>query len=273
MWKGSISFGLVNIPVKMFAATEDKDIKFRYLHKECSTPIKYKKICPTCNREVNDDEIVRGYEYEPEHFVILNEEDFSSVKSAVNSKSIDIIDFVKLSDIDPVFFDKSYYLSPQETGSKAYNLLRKSLEETNKIAVSKMTIRNKQSLAVVRVYKGVLVLETIFYPDEVRGTNLLEGLPENVDVDKKELDIAKQLIDSLTAEFNPESYKDEYREAMKTLIEEKIQGKEVKVAPKENKENVIDLMEALKLSLNEVKKEEKVPSKKKKTSQKKTTAS
>lgn len=254
LWKGSISFGLVNIPIKMFTATEEKDIRFRYLHKECSTPLKYKKVCPTCNKEVNDDEIVRGYEYEPGHFIIINEKDLIALKSEVDSRSIEILDFVDLAEIDPIYFDKSYYLSPQDAGGKAYNLLRQAMNETGKIAIAKLTIRNKQTLACLRVYKNALVLETIFYPDEVRPISQVPGLPENIEVNKKELDIATQLIENLTANFEPEKYKDDYRAALKELIDKKIEGKEIEVAPDVPHKNVIDLMEALQASLKETKK-------------------
>ncbi|PKM94486.1 MAG: Ku protein [Firmicutes bacterium HGW-Firmicutes-1] len=255
MFKGSISFGLVNIPIKMFAATEDKDVRFKYLHKTCNSPIKYHKKCPTCNQEIQQEDIVKGFEYEPGRFVILTDEDFDAVQSEVQGRVIDILDFVSLSEIDPIFFDKSYYLAPQEigAGAKAYNLLQKAMLESGKIAIAKITIRNKQTLAALRVYDKVLVLETIFYPDEVRDTKLVPGLPENMEADPKELEIAQKLIDHLTQGFDPNKYKDDYREALKALIEKKIQGKEVKMAPDLPEKNVIDLMEALQASLKESK--------------------
>ncbi len=273
MWKGSISFGLVNIPIKMFTATEEKDIKFRYLHKECNTPLRYKKMCPTCNKEVTEEEIVRGYEYELGHFIIINERDLLALKSEVDDKAIDILDFVNLSEIDPIYFDKSYYLSPQDTGSKAYTLLRQAMDDTGKIAIAKMTIRSKQTLAALRVYKNILVLETIFYPDEVRAVSQVPGLPEGVSVNEKELDIATKLIDNLTAPFEPEKYTDEYREALQDLINKKIQGKEIEIAPEAPHRNVIDLMEALQASLKETKKKPTKKKTKTEDKQKQTTAS
>jgi len=260
MWKGSISFGLVNIPVKMFTATEEKDIRFRYLHKECNTPLKYKKICPACEREVREEEIVRGFEYQTGHFIIIDEKDMETLKSEVNAKSIDILDFVNLQDIDPIYFDKSYYLSPQDTGNKAYTLLRKAMNDSEKIAIAKMTIRNKQTLAVLRVYESALVLETIFYPDEIRPVSQLPGLPEGTEVNEKELDIANKLIESLSAEFDPGKYTDDYREALKNLIDKKIEGQEIEIAPEVPQKNIIDLMEALQASLKEA---EKKPEQKK----------
>ncbi len=255
MWKGSISFGLVNIPIKMFAATEDKDIRFKYLHKECNTPIKYKKTCPKCNREIKQDEIVKGFEYEPGKFVIITNEEFDTVKAEVNARAIEILDFVSLSEIDPIFFDKSYYLSPQEIGAggKAYNLLLKAMNDTHKIAIAKITIRNKQTLAALRVFNNVLILETIFFSDEVRDIKLIPGLPENVEIDSKELDIAEKLIDNLTAQFDPSKYKDDYRKSLKDLINNKIKGREIHAAPNVPENNVVDLMEALQASLKETK--------------------
>lgn len=254
VWKGAISFGLVNIPVRMFTATEDKDLKFRYLHKNCNTPLNYKKFCPNCNVNVAEDDIVRGYEYEPGHFVILTEADFESVKGAAKSKSIEILDFVNLSEIDPVYFDKTYYLSPQDTGSKAYNLLRQAMNDTGKIAIARVTIRSKETLAALRVYKNALVMETLFYAEEVRSTEQIPGLPEVSQTNEKELDIAVKLIDNLTAKFEPEKYTNEYNTALTELIQKKVEGKEVRVAPEAPKQNVIDLMEALKASLQETKK-------------------
>jgi len=251
VWKGAISFGLVNIPVRMFTATEDRDIKFRYLHKECNTPINYKKFCPTCNKDVSEDDIVRGFEYEPGHFVVLDETDFESAKGAAKGKNIEILDFVNLSEIDPVYFDKTYYLSPQETGAKAYNLLRQAMNDTGKIAIARVTIRSKETLAALRVYNNALVMETLFYADEVRPAEQVPGLPAAAEANEKELEIAIKLIDSLTTKFEPEKYKNEYKTALTELIQKKVEGKEIKVAPEAPKQNVIDLMEALKASLQE----------------------
>lgn len=248
VWKGSISFGLVNIPVKMFTATEDKDVRFKYIHKECNTPVKYKKMCPACNKEVQPDEIVKGYEYEPGKFVILTEEDFASIDTK-SEKAVEILDFVKLEEIDPVYFDKTYYLAPQETGGKAYTLLREALNGKNRIAVAKITIRERESLAVIRVYNNVLVLETIFYPDEVRDFKQVPGIPENLQTTKAELDMASQLIENLTDVFNPDKYIDTYREKLFELITAKVEGKEIVEKKEAPKENVISLMEALQQSI------------------------
>lgn len=250
MWKGSISFGLVNIPVKMFAATEDKDIRFRNIHRECHTPIKYEQVCPSCNKKITPDDIVKGFEYEPGRFVIIEDSDLDAIRPNI-TKSIEIVDFVLLKDIDPIYYAKSYYLSPQDTGSKAYNLLREAMNKTGRIAVARIVIRDKESLAVVRVYRNLLVLETIYYPDEVRDTKQVPGIVENVNVNEAELNMATQLIDTLTHEFVPEKYKNEYREKLKELITKKAEGDEIVAAPEAQKTNVIDLMQALQASLQQ----------------------
>ncbi|NLW01655.1 MAG: Ku protein [Clostridiaceae bacterium] len=262
MWKGSVSFGLVNIPVKMFAATEDKDVRFRTLHKKCRTPIRQERVCPACNEKVGPDDLVRGFEYEPGLFVLIDDEDLEAIRPAT-AKTAEILDFVDLREIDPIYFDKSYYLAPQDnSGSKAYSLLCQAMEKTGRIAVARITIRNKQSLAVIRVLENALVLETIFYPDEVRPLSLVPGIPEGVKIEERELGMARQLIENLTAEFKPEKYRDEYREDLLELIRKKAEGKEIVTAPEAPQRNVVDLMAALQASLQqaqEMRKQGKTP--------------
>ncbi|HEY4601773.1 MAG TPA: Ku protein [Cerasibacillus sp.] len=272
MWKGTISFGLVNIPVKMHAATENKDISLRQLHKECQTPINYQKTCPVCEREVKNDEIVKAYEYVKNKFVILEEDDLKAIQREQTDKAVEIIDFVKLEEIDPIYFDKSYYLSPNEGGLKAYGLLRQALHETGKIGVAKMMIRSKARLAVIRVYENTIVVETIHYPDEVRQVADVPNVPEAVETVKKELDTAKLLIDQLTTTFDPEKYQDEYRHALIRLIEEKKEKKDVTTTTKApTPDNVTDLMEVLQASLEKARKEKTKPRQpKRKTAKKKT---
>ncbi|TQS72228.1 Ku protein [Ornithinibacillus gellani] len=272
MWKGTISFGLVNIPVKMHAATENKDVKLRQLHKECQTPIKYEKVCPACDREIKNEEIVRAFEYAKDKFVVLDEEDLAALQKEQTDKAVEIIDFVKLEQIDPIYFEKSYYLSPNEGGAKAYGLLHQALEETGKIGVAKMMIRSKEQLAVIRVYQQVIVVETIHYPDEVRDVKEVPNIPEQIETGKKELDTAKMLIDQLTTEFMPEKYTDDYRTALLQLIEEH-KDNTVTSAAKPVPDNVTNLMDALQASLDRAKKDKPKPSKpKRKTPAKKTAA-
>ncbi len=269
MWKGTISFGLVNIPVKMHAATENKDVKLRQLHKECQTPIKYQKVCPVCDRKVEEEEIVKAYEVTKDKFVMLEDEDLNAIKKEQGDKAVEILDFVKLEEIDPIFFEKSYYLSPGDGGSKAYSLLRTALEETRKIGVAKMMIRSKEQLAVIRFYENTLVVETVHYPDEVRNVQDVPNIPEKVEVVKKELDTAKLLIDQLTTTFDPEKYTDDYRASLLDVIENKKPATATSTG-KKKPDNVTNLMDALQASLDKAKKEKTKP--KKKTTTAKTTA-
>lgn len=247
IWNGSISFGLVNVPVKMFVATQDKDVRFRALHKPCHTPIQYRKFCPNCQQEVEADELVKAYEYEKGRFVILEEEELDALAIS-QTRSIDIIDFVDLAEIDPIYFYKSYYLGVGDTGQKAYWLLRRAMEQTGKIAIAKVVLRDRQHLAAVRVLPECLSLALMFYPDEIRSAAVL--LPEQeVTLQERELQMATQLIESLTSPFQPEKYTDEYREELLKVIEAKIAGQAVAVPERQQPGKVIDLMEALQASL------------------------
>ncbi|MCM3588051.1 Ku protein [Mesobacillus maritimus] len=254
MWKGSISFGLVNIPIKLHTATEDKDIKLRNLHKKCNSPIKYEKVCSVCEEELNPDDIVKAYEYTKGKFVVLEEEELENLRKENEDKAVEIIDFVKMEEIDPIYYNRSYYISPNEGGGKAYSLLRKALQETAKVGLAKIIIRAKEQLALVRVYENTLVMETIHFPDEVRNAADVPSVPTEDKVTEKELDTAKMLIDQLTTEFNPEKYTDEYRTALLELIESKRTGQETVTAKeKEPVTNVTDLMAALQASIDRTK--------------------
>jgi DNA end-binding protein Ku len=267
MWKGSISFGLVNIPIKLHAATEDKDVKLRTLHKKCNSPIKYEKICPVCEEEVKNEEIVKAYEYAKGKFVVLDNEDLENIRKENEDKAVEIIDFVKMEQIDPIYYDRSYYMSPGESGGKAYSLLRKALEESQKVGLAKIIIRSKEQMAVIRVFENTLVMETIHFPDEVRLVSDVPNVPSADKVTKRELDTAILLIDQLTTEFDPEKYKDDYRTALLELIESKKGGKEtVTAASREVGTNVTDLMAALQASIDRTKPKKAVAPRKKATS-------
>ena len=253
VWKGSISFGLVNIPVKLHAATENKDNKLRQLHKECNTPISYKKVCEGCDKEVTDEDIVKAYEYAKNKFVVLDEEELENLRKENEDKAVEIIDFAKLEEIDPIYFERTYFLSPDTTGAKAYALLRKTLEESGKIGVVKIIIRSKEQLAVVRVYKEALVIETIHFPDEVRSVSDVPNVPSVDAVVQKELNTALMLVEQLTTVFDPTKYTDEYRTALMELIEEKKANSTVS-DKKPLPDNVTDLMSALQASLDKTKK-------------------
>jgi DNA end-binding protein Ku len=264
VWKGSISFGLVNIPVKLHTATENKDIKLRQLHKECHAPINYQKVCSGCSQEVKSEDIVKAYEYAKNKFVVLDDEELERLKKENEDKAVEIIDFVKLEEIDPIYFERSYFMAPDSGGAKAYSLLRKALMESGKIGVAKIMIRSKEQLAVVRVYNETLLMETIHFPDEVRDFKEVPNIPEEQVVVKKELDTALMLVDQLTTTFDPEKYTDDYRTALMELIEEKKSGKFTITTTEKQPtapSNVTDLMSALQASLDQTKKKKPAPRK------------
>lgn len=243
-----MSFGLVNIPVRLFAATEKKSVRFRYLHEPCRTPLEYRKICPTCNKEIAMEEIVKGYEYDKGRFVVIEESDFARIP-AETDRTIAIVDFVRSEEVDPLYYDRSYYLAPGETGEKAFQLLMQSMDEAGMVAIIRIVLRSRQALGVLRVYRDSLALETMFYPDEVRPTEELPHWNRDLKVQENELAMARQLITNLTAPFSPEKYTDEYRAALLEIIDGKIKGEEVFIASAPEKGEVIDLAEALKASV------------------------
>jgi DNA end-binding protein Ku len=233
----------------MYVATENKDIKFNYLHKECMSPIKYQKFCPRCEKEVKSEDIVRGYEYQKGNYVVINPEDFDRIPQE-NTKTVDILDFVSLSQVDPVYFDKTYYLEPAPGGEKAYALIVEAMQKTGKIAIAKVFIRTKQSLAAIRVKDNVLVMESIFYPDEIRSSSSLNHGLDPAKLHENEIKMAVSLIENLSTDFDPSRYHDNYRQAIWEMIEARIAGQEIVTpAPTAEKGNVVDLMEALKASV------------------------
>ncbi len=258
IWKGAISFGLVFVPVKLYAATEQKDIKFNYLHEKCKTPVQYRRYCPTCQADVPMEEIVKGYEYEKGRYVIMKEDDFDKLSGADGGKSIEILDFVDLREIDPVYYEKPYYLAPGEGGAKVYELLRRSMGETGKVAVARVVIRNRESLATIRVGdKNVLIMSTMHYPDEIRQADILPEMNYQINLHDNEVKMAVNLISSLSAEFQPEKYVDTYRQNLMEVIQAKIAGEAVEIPARPETGKVVDLMEALKASIDLAKKDRK----------------
>jgi DNA end-binding protein Ku len=251
MWKGAISFGLVTIPVAVYPATEEKSLKFNQLHDEDMGRIRYKRVCSIDGEEVEFDHIVKGYEVEKDRYVVLTDEDLDAVP-VESSRAIDIQQFVALDEIDPMLFKKSYYLVPDETGAKAYALLRKALSEENKVGIAKVSFRDKEHLAALRFRDRVFVLETMFWPDEIRAAEF-----DTVDSDEKvrsnEVDMAKALIDNLTEPWNPEQFKDEYREALLDIVEKKDAGEPIEAPQEAAPARVVDLMAALKASVDAAK--------------------
>lgn len=264
MWRGAISFGLVTIPVKVFPSTEEKSLKFNQLHDKDHGRIKMKRVCSKCGEEVPFENIVKGYEVEKDVYVTLTDDDFEAVPVA-SSRAIDIQQFVELQEIDPIYFKKSYYLVPDETGIKAYNLLRKALEDESKVGVAKVSFRDKEHLAALRFRDKTFILETMYWPDEIRAADF-EELDKEVDVRPQEVQMAKSLIENLSEPFNPEAYEDEYRVALQKIVDAKVKGEEIEVVETEAPSKVVDLMEALKASVEAVKEK---PADKKKPSPKK----
>lgn len=252
LWKGNISFALVNIPVKLYGATHKRDIDFHLLHKRCATPLHYERYCVTCGTDVAWADTVHGYEYEKGKFVVLTDEELEHIP-VKTSKSIDILRFVDEKEIDPLYYDKSYYLEPTDGGERAYALLRETMKATGKVGLAKITFKEKEHIAIIRLYHEALTLQTLFYSEEIVKPDTL-NIPRKVTLDPKELALAQELVRHFTGRFNIEVYHDEYRESLMELIKAKIAGKEVKVAPRKEAEKVVSLMEALKKSLEKKKK-------------------
>lgn len=243
--RGAISFGMVHIPVGLYTATQDNDIHFNQLCKEDGSRIKYKKICAGCGKEIGAGDIIKGFEYEPGKYVMMTDDDFEKAKSE-KDKTIHILHFTDLPNIRPIYFDKTYHAVPEQGGDKAFELLRRAMKDENKIAVAKTVMGTKgKLLALIPTDNGILI-ETLFFADEVKEA---PKEAEHTEVNESELQMAKTLVNAMVKEFEPEQYKDEYREKLWEIINGKIQGNEV-TAPTETVNNVIDLMEALKQSIS-----------------------
>jgi DNA end-binding protein Ku len=252
IWKGAISFGLVSIPVKLYSATEERSVAFHQVHREDGGRIKYRRVCTVCGEEVSYSDIAKGYELPTGEMVILTDEDFADLPIST-SRAVDVLKFVPLEQVDPIYFNKSYYLEPEGQGAKPYALLRDALEESGQIALVKIALRQREQLATVRVRDGVFVLETMLWPDEIRAA-AFDFLDEDVEVRPQELAMAKSLIEQMSGDFEPEEYTDAYREALQAVIEAKVEGREV-VAAEEPEETgtVVDLMSALRASVEAAK--------------------
>jgi len=252
IWKGSISFGLVNIPIALYPATRREDLKFRLLRKGDLSPVNYKRVAERDGKEVPWGQIVKGYEYEKGKFVVLDEKDFQRVDLEA-TQTVDIQDFVDVEEIDPMFFYKPYYLEPQKGGDKAYVLLRETLEKTKKVGIAKVIIKTRQYLAGVKPLKHALVLELMHFAEELSDAEKLNVPKKTAQPGKREIDMAKALVDSMSAKWNPTKYKDDYRDALMDVIEEKVEsgGEEIEEKPKLKKPStkVIDLVTVLQESL------------------------
>ncbi len=250
IWKGAISFGLVTIPVKLYSATDQRSISFHQVHEKDGGRVRYRRVCEVDGQEIPYNEMAKGYELPSGEMVILTDDDFAELPLS-SSRSIEVLQFVPGDQVDPIHFAKSYYLEPDRQGTRPYVLLREALEQSGKVAIVKIALRQRESLATLRARDGVFVLETMLWPDEIRAADF-DFLDEDVEVRPQELQMATSLIDTMTGEFEPEQFHDEYREALQAVIDAKVEGREV-VQPQEPGEKeapVVDLMSALQESVD-----------------------
>jgi DNA end-binding protein Ku len=273
IWNGSISFGLVNIPIGLALATQRSDVAFRTLHRECGTPIKQKRWCPHHERDVEPDELVKGWEVAKGEFVIVEESDLESV-ALQRSQSIDILRFVSLEDVDPMYYDKTYYLAPSsaEAARRPYVLLLRAMQETGMAAVGKFVLWGKENLCLIRAQDDTLALQTLFFHDDVRSKAEIEESVESIELKKPELDLAAQVIQSLAGEWQPEDFENEYRRDLKAMLDAKLAGETLTRPEPVTETPVVDLMEALRRSVAEVQERKSGAAKPKAAASKKTKA-
>ena len=254
LWKGAISFGMVSIPIKVYSATEEKDVRFNMLHASDNSRVKQKLFCAEEDVEIDrQTDVVKGYEVTPGNYVLMEDEDFEKVNVA-STHTIDIKSFVSLEEIDPILYQKTYYLEPDDVGQKPFALLMAALRETNRVAIAKVTFRQKEQLCSLRLYGDTIALETMFYADEVRGTGELSVPGENVEVTSRDLQMARSLVEMLSEDdFDLGQYKDEYREGLLEIISKKAEGQVIE-APAAAPAKITDLTEALRASVEEIRK-------------------
>ena len=249
IWKGAVSFGLVAIAVRLYSATEEKDIRFHQVHRDDGGRIRYKRTCSVCGEEVTYDDIAKGYDIGGGEMVILSDDDFAALPLST-SRAIDVLEFVPAEQVDPILYNKAYYLEPEGTATKPYLLLRDALTDSDRVAIVKVALRQREQLATLRVHDGVLLLNTMLWPDEVRKPDF-NFLDEDITVRPPELAMASSLIDSMAGDFEPDAFTDNYRAALQEVIDAKVEGREV-VQPEEAEEApaaAVDLMAALKASV------------------------
>jgi DNA end-binding protein Ku len=248
VWKGHLTFGLISIPMRMSAAARGERISFNQLHKECHSRLKQPLFCPVCNRNVERSEIVKGYEHEKDQYVLFSEEELDKIEPP-SARVMEILEFVKLDEMDPLYFDSSYYLAPEDAGVKAYQLLMKAMQESGYGAIAKLTMHQREHIVIIRPGSKGMTLHTMFYSNEIRAAESVST--DKVELKDQEKKLAQQLIESLAAPFDPQKYRDEYMENVKGMIAAKLKGQEVTQAAQPHMAPVIDLMEALKKSLAE----------------------
>jgi DNA end-binding protein Ku len=253
-WSGMISFGLVNIPVKLFPAARDQDISFHQMHREDSGRVRHDKVCKVCNNVLGKDDIVKGYEFRKGQYVFVTDEELTSI-NLTTAKTITISNFVDAAEVDPIEFERAYYVAPDENGDRAYVLLRQALAVENKVGIGKVSMGSREKLAAIRLSGHALILETMYFADEIADTKEL-GIPApDFQVSENELDLAKVLIEHMAAPFDPSAYHDDYEQALKDLINKKVAGEEVTAPTEPEPTKVIDIMAALKASLDAAEKE------------------
>lgn len=265
LWKGAITFGLISIPVRLYSAVQEKSLKFHLMHSDDGGRVKYERVCSKCGTKVSWDDLVKGYEYSKDHYVTFTDDELEGL-DVDSIRAIDVVAFVPLTDIDPIYFNKTYYVAPEAAGLKAYKLLADALQAEGQVGVAKVALRDKEHLATVRLRDDVFVLETMHWPDEIREPEF-EELDKKIKIQDSEVKMARQLIQQLSAEFKPEEFADEYRAKLEELVQAKVEGQEVTVAaePEAEPTKVVDLMEALKASVEEAKKKKAGGAKKKTT--------
>ena len=254
IWKGSVSFGLVSIGVKLYSATEERDVSFHQVRRSDGARIRYKRVAESDGEEVPYSEIAKGYQLPSGEIVVLTDDDFKDLPLP-SARVVDVLQFVPADQIDPIYYNRSYYLEPEKTAVKPYVLLREALEESDMVALVKVAIRNREQLATLRVRDGVIVLDTMIWPDEVREADF-GFLDEDIELRPQEQQMARSLVDSMSGDFDPEEYSDNYREALQAVIEAKVEGREIVEAeePQPTAGNVVDLMSALRASVDAAKK-------------------
>lgn len=251
IWKGAINFGLVTIPVGMYTATDNKTPKFKQLRKTDHSPIRYKRVAETDGEEVPWDDIVKGYEFEKDRYVVFTDDELAAASPA-GDKMVDVVQFVGEDEIDPIMYQKSYYLAPERTGIKAYKILKEALDEKDRVGIAKVSIREKQQLATLRVKDDVIVMETMYWPDEIRAAEF-EELDADVEIRPEEVEMAASIIDNLTRPFEGEQYVDKTRETVEELAAKKVAGEEIVAPASPEPTKVVDLLDALKASVEATK--------------------
>lgn len=249
VWKGHLTFGLISVPIRLFSAARSERVSFNQLHKECHSRVRQPLFCPTCDRKIERSEVVKGYEYEKDQYVLVENDEMEKI-TPPSTRTMEILEFVRLDEVDPLYFDASYFVVPEEAGRKAYQLLRKAMEESGYAAIAKLAMHQREYTTIIRPYNKGLTLHTMHYANEVRQVAEY-GQPDGAEIKASEMKLAQQLVESLAANFDPGKYRDEYQERIKGLIEAKLKGQEVATIQQPQLAPVIDLMEALKKSLAE----------------------